>query len=112
MLHLVRRVTISIKLRHVACLDPVPSSIRARNAQGINITNYYVTTWSWVNLVNPVSQLAAELESLKAELTATKEQLARERLPCENCSLASSNDAETEQQPEGSDIKRGSAKQR
>ena len=49
-----------------------------------------------------VSQLAAELESLKAELTATKEQLARERLPCENCSLASSNDAETEQQPEGS----------
>ena len=50
-----------------------------------------------------VSQLAAELESLKAELTATKEQLARERLPCENCSLASSNDAETEQQPEGSD---------
>ena len=50
-----------------------------------------------------VSQLAAELESLKAELTVTKEQLARERLPCENCSPASSNDSETEQQqPEGS----------
>ena len=39
---------------------------------------------------------------LAAELTATKEQLARERLPCENCSLASSTDPETEQQPEGS----------
>ena len=49
-----------------------------------------------------VSQLAAELESLKAELTVTKEQLARERLPCENCSPAFSNDSETEQQPEGS----------
>ena len=49
-----------------------------------------------------VSQLAAELQSLKAELTATKEQLARERLPYENCSLASSTDPETEQQPEGS----------
>ena len=49
-----------------------------------------------------VSQLAAELESLKAELTATKEQLARERLPCENCSPASSSDSETEQQPKGS----------
>ena len=48
-----------------------------------------------------VSQLAAELESLKAELTVTKEQLAREKLPCENCSLAF-NDSETEQQPEGS----------
>ena len=33
-----------------------------------------------------VSQLAAELESLKAELTVTKEQLARERLRYENCS--------------------------
>ena len=30
-------------------LDPVPSSIRARNAQGINITNCDVTIWSWVN---------------------------------------------------------------
>ena len=49
-----------------------------------------------------VSQLAAELEVLKAELTVTKEQLARERLPCENCSPASSYDLETEQQPEGS----------
>ena len=49
-----------------------------------------------------VSQLAAELESLKAELNVTKEQLARERLPCENCSPAFSNDSETEQQPEGS----------
>ena len=36
-------------------LDAVPSLIRARNAQGINITNCDVTTWSWVNLVNPVA---------------------------------------------------------
>ena len=34
-------------------LDPVPSSIRARNAQDINIINCDVTTWSWVNLVIP-----------------------------------------------------------
>ena len=78
MLYLVHRVTISIKLRPVkleqavseslphkrlytellgvqlTCLDPVPASIRARNAQEINITNCDVTTWSWVNLVHPV----------------------------------------------------------
>ena len=30
-------------------LDPVPSSIRARNAQGINITNCDVTTLNFVN---------------------------------------------------------------
>ena len=36
-----------------SCLDPVLSSIRVRNAQGITITNCDVTTWSWVNLVNP-----------------------------------------------------------
>ena len=77
MLYLVHRVTISIKLRPVkldqavseslphkglytellgvqlTCLDPVPASIRARNAQEINITNCDVTTWSWVNLVHP-----------------------------------------------------------
>jgi len=35
------------------CLDPVLSSIRAHNAQGLDITNCDVTTWSWVNLVNP-----------------------------------------------------------
>ena len=29
-----------------SCLDPVPSLIRARNAQEINITNCEVTTWS------------------------------------------------------------------
>ena len=29
------------------------SSSRARNAQGIKITNCDVTTWSWVNLMNP-----------------------------------------------------------
>ena len=70
--YLVHRVTISIKLRPVkleqavseslphkglytellgvqlTCLDPVPASIRARNAQEINITNCDVTTWSWV----------------------------------------------------------------
>ena len=75
---LVHRVTISIKLRPIkleqavseslpykglytellvvqlTCLDPVPASIRARNAQEINITNCDVTTWSWVNLVHPV----------------------------------------------------------
>ena len=76
MLYLVHRVTISIKLRPVkqavneslphkglhtellgiqlTCLDPVPASIRARNAQEINITNCDVTTWSWVNLVHPM----------------------------------------------------------
>ena len=77
MLYLVHRVTISIKLTPVrveqavseslphkglhtellgvqlTCLDPVPASIRARNAQEINITNCDVTTWSWVNLVHP-----------------------------------------------------------
>ena len=36
-----------------SCLDPVLSSIRAHNAQGITITNCDFTTWSWVNLVNP-----------------------------------------------------------
>ena len=80
MLYLVHRVTISIKLRPVklqqavseslphkglhtellgvqlTCLDPVPASIRTRNAQEINITNCDVTTWSWVNLVHPVFQ--------------------------------------------------------
>ena len=34
--------------------DPVLSSIRARNAQGITITNCDVTTRSRVNLVNPI----------------------------------------------------------
>ena len=77
MLYLVHRVIISIKLTPVrveqavseslphkglhtellgvqlTCLDPVPASIRARNAQEINITNCDVTTWSWVNLVHP-----------------------------------------------------------
>ena len=80
MLYLVHIVTISIKLRPVkleqavceslphkgldtellgvqlTCLDPVPASIRARNAQEINITNCDVTTWSWVNLVHPYIQ--------------------------------------------------------
>ena len=80
MLYLVHRVTISIKLIPVrveqavseslphkrlytellgvqlTCLDPVPASIRARNAQEINITNCDVTTWSWVNLVHPAVQ--------------------------------------------------------
>ena len=79
MLYLVNRVTISIKLRPVKleqavseslphkglytellgvqlkCLNPVPASIRARNAQEINITNCDVTTWSWVNLVHPLN---------------------------------------------------------
>ena len=79
MLYSVHRVTISIKLRPVkleqvvseslphkglytellgvqlTCLDPVPASIRSRNAQEINITNCDVTTWSWVNLVHPFS---------------------------------------------------------
>ena len=71
MLYLVHRVTISLKLRPMQALseslpykgltlncfgfnlDPIPSSIHARNAQGTNITNCDVTTWSWVNLVNP-----------------------------------------------------------
>ena len=63
MLHLVHRVPIiksrPIKLEQAqslpqeSSLDPVPSSIRARNAQEINITNCDVTAWSWVNLVNP-----------------------------------------------------------
>ena len=76
MLYLVHRVTISIKLTPVrveqavseslphkglytellgvqlTCLDSVPASIRARNAQ--EITNCDVTTWSWVNLVHPL----------------------------------------------------------
>ena len=76
MLYLVHRVTISIKLRPVkieqavseslphkglellgvqlTCLDPVPASVRGRNAQEINITNCDVTTWSWVTRVNLV----------------------------------------------------------
>ena len=65
MLHLIHRVTISIKPRPVKQeqavsesspeQDPVPSSIRERNAQEINITNCDVTTWRWMNLVNPVN---------------------------------------------------------
>ena len=81
MLYLVHRVTISIKLGPVkleqavseslphkglytellgvqlTCLDPVPASNRARNAQEINITNCDVTTWIWVNLVHPILSL-------------------------------------------------------
>ena len=69
MQHLVHRVTISIKSRPVkleqaakfssqeSSLDPVPSSIRTRNAQEINITNCDVTTWSWVNLVNRAGRI-------------------------------------------------------
>ena len=88
MLYLVHRVTISIKLRPVkleqavseglphkglhtellgvqlTCLNPVPASIRARNAQEINITNCDVTTWSWVNLVHPESSGIGESLSL------------------------------------------------
>ena len=84
MLYLVHRVTISIKLRPVkleqavseslshkellgvqlTCLDPVPASIRARNAQEINITNCDVTTWSWVNLVHPSIALHNESHTL------------------------------------------------
>ena len=87
MLYLVHRVTISIKLTPVrvekavseslphkglytellevqlTCLDPVPASIRARNAQEINITNCDVTTWSWVNLVHPGWVWLARLEA-------------------------------------------------
>ena len=38
------------------CLDPSSSvALCARNAR---ITVYDVTTWSWVNLVNPVVRLA------------------------------------------------------
>ena len=37
-----------------SCLNPVLSSIRARNALTLTITNGDVTTWSWVNLVNPL----------------------------------------------------------
>ena len=48
----------------LTCLDPVPSSIRARNAQGINITNCDVTTWSWVNLVNPPLPLGRGLRNV------------------------------------------------
>ena len=83
MLYLVHRVAISIKLKPVkleqavseslphkglytellgvqlTCLDPVPASIRARNAQEINITNCDVTTWSWVNLVHPLQYMYA-----------------------------------------------------
>ena len=78
MLYLVHKVARSIKLRPVkleqavseilphkelytellgvqlTCLDPVPASIRAHNAQEINSTNCDVTTWSWVNLVHPL----------------------------------------------------------
>ena len=72
MLHLVHRVTITTTLKtRASCkskftsqessLDPVPSSIRARNAQEINITNCDVTTWSWVNLVNPSDKEAIDV---------------------------------------------------
>ena len=72
MLHLVHRVkykttthktieqagfAASESLSHIfeeSSLDPIPSSIRTRNAQEINITNCDVTTWSWVNLVHPL----------------------------------------------------------
>ena len=43
-------------------LDLVPTSIRARNAHEINITNCDVTTWSWVNLVNPILSLRKATE--------------------------------------------------
>ena len=88
MLYLVHRVTISIKLRLVkleqavseslphkglytellgvqlTCLDPVPASIRARNAQEINITNCDVTSWSW----------APGMGELQSELSAPPHQ--------------------------------------
>ena len=62
MLHLVHSYYISIESQPIKLkqavneslphkslysLDPVPSSLRARNAQEINITNCDVTTWSW-----------------------------------------------------------------
>ena len=102
MLYLVHRVTISIKLRPVklqqavseslphkglhtellgvqlTCLDPVPASIRARNAQEINITNCDVTTWSWVNLVHPPcsshSASSSSVFSLKDMVTGQSKQ--------------------------------------
>ena len=52
----IRKTIASCKSNFTAtrsCLDPVLSSICARNAQGITITNCDVTTWSRVNLVNP-----------------------------------------------------------
>ena len=82
------------------------AGVSATHFKQFNSTNRpFVCTVCNQQLQNErVSQLAAELESLKAELTATKEQLARERLPCENCSPApaSSSDSEPEQLPEGS----------
>ena len=59
MLRLVHRVEQAVFTSQESSLDPVPSSISARNAQEIYITNCDVTTWSWawargrVNLVNP-----------------------------------------------------------
>ena len=61
MLHLVHRVYYKCKTTthkttfttQESSLDPVPSSILARNAQEINITNCDVTTRSWVKVVNP-----------------------------------------------------------
>ena len=80
-----------------------------RYCAGVSVTHYkqFISTGRpFVCMVcnqqlqnEQVSQLAAELESLKAELTITKEQLARERLPCENCSPVFSNDSETESSP-------------
>ena len=53
--------------------DPIPSSIRARNAQGINITNCDVTTWSWVNLVNPGQSVQTYFSLPLAPPTGNKE---------------------------------------
>ena len=98
MLYLVHRVTISIKLRPVkleqsvseslphkgldtellgvqsTCLDSVPASIRACNAQEINLTNCDVTTWSWVNLVHP--RVVQPASSATRQLTITKDAVA------------------------------------
>ena len=61
MLYLVHRVTISIKLRPVKLEQAVSESLPHKSLVWIQfhlrsaraITNYDVTTWSWVNLVNP-----------------------------------------------------------
>ena len=43
MLHLVHRTTVKLQTVNIeTCMDPVPSSFRTRNAQGINVANYDV----------------------------------------------------------------------
>ena len=59
-----------------SCLDPVLSSIRARNALTQTVTNCDVTTWSWVNLVNlALAQLPVACSTLTVSAYQSSKQV-------------------------------------